>query len=167
MKTKIYLAKSNRANPDHITMVRKTLSEFEVEVVEFKGGAYSHKPLLQCEMLVILPELDVSDDEDCYIEELPLGKGLHEQYEAFKHKNKNKCDILIIDGCDAGWGASVNTIDELDVCDDTDYVNYSVALIDPDNSGPLRDAIENRCGLSTTSTKDSSMSRYRLLLTKS
>lgn len=167
MSTKIYLAKSNRANPEHLMMVRKTLGNFDVEVVEFKGGAYSHKALLNCDMLIILPELDDDEDTDCFIEELPLGKGLHEQYFAFKANTNNKCDILIIDGCNDGYGASVNTIDDIDFADGDDYVNYSAALIDPDNSGPLDDMLENRIGASTTSTKDSSLSRYRLLLTKS
>ena len=166
MKTKIYLAKSNRANPDHITMVRKTLSEFEVEVVEFKGGAYSHKPLLQCDMLVILPELGADEDEEAQ-GFFPFGKGLHEQYHVFNTDITNKCDILIVTECDNTCGATVGVIDDIEFADTDDYVNYSMACVDRDKEGPLRDAIENRCGLSTTSTKSSSMSRYRLLLTKS
>lgn len=166
MKTKIYLAKSNRANPDHITMVRKTLSGFEVEVVEFIGGAYSHKPLLKCDMLIILPELgnDAEEEAEGYF---PFGKGLHEQYFAFNTDMTNKCDILMVTECDDVCGATVGMIDDIEFGDTDDYVNYSIACVDRDGEGPLRDAIENRCGLSTTSTRNSSLSRYKLLLTKS
>jgi len=167
MKTKIYLAKSNRANPEHLMMVRKTLGNFDVEVVEFKGGAYSHKSLLKCDMLVILPELEEDEDTDSYIDELPLGKGLHEQYFAFKEKNRNDCDILIVHECNDSWGVGVGPIDEIEPCDTDDYVNYSLAFITPDKCGPLADILENRIGGSTTSTKSSSSSRYKLLLTKS
>ena len=163
MKTKIYLGKSNRANPDHVHMVRKTLKGFDVEIVEYTGGGYSHKPLLGCDMLVVLPELKGDEEEQEYV---PLGKGLHEQIQSFEH-NVNKCDILIVHECNEKWGASVTGLDGLDVADTDDYVNYSFAILDQDGSCTLRDMLENRCGVIQASTSSStSDSRYRLLLTK-
>ncbi len=162
MKTKIYLAKSNRANPDHVQAVRKTLKEFDVEVVEYTGGGYSHKPLLSCDMLVVLPEL-AKPEEDC--EYVPLGKGLHEQIFAFE-KHVNKCDLLIVYECDERFGPTITGLDEIDVADTDDYVNYSFALLDQEGGGQLKSLLENRVGHGITSTSTSSESRYRLLLTK-
>lgn len=163
MKTKIYLAKSNRANPDHVQAVRTTLKEFDVEVVEYKGGGYSHKPLLGCDMLVVLPELANPEEDAEYV---PLGKGLHEQIFAFQ-KHTNKCDLLIVYECDERWGPSITGLDELDVADTDDYVNYSFAILDQEGGGQLKALLENRIGHAHASTIVSSRdSGYRLLLTK-
>lgn len=54
-KMKVYLAKSNKANPDVVARVRQTLSNYNLEIVEFKGGTYSHKQLLECDQMVIVP----------------------------------------------------------------------------------------------------------------
>jgi hypothetical protein len=163
MKTKIYLAKSNRANPDHVQAVRSTLKEFDVEVVEYTGGGYSHKPLLKCDMLVVLPELKGDEEDEEYV---PLGKGLHEQIQAFEH-HVNKCDILIVYECNDKWGASITGLDGIDVADTDNYVNYSFAILDQDRGCQLKDMLENRCGVRQASTNTStSNGRYRLLLTR-
>jgi hypothetical protein len=141
-------------------MVRKTIKEFDVEIVEYSGGGYSHKPLLGCDMLVVIPELSNPDEDMQYV---PLGKGLHEQITAFTNQN-NKCDLLTVFECDSL--PLVAAFQELDVADTDDYVNYSFALLDDDESDTLQSVMENRCGLPTTSTNVSSESRYRLLLTK-
>ena len=93
MKHKIYFAKSNKANPDHIILVREILGKFDVDIVEYKGGSYSHKPLLECDMLVVLP--DLTEYEDLNETGVSLGKGLFEQITAFNvSKNKSKIFIL-------------------------------------------------------------------------
>jgi len=141
--TKIYLAKSNRSNPDDVSRVRQVLSEYkDIEVVEFKGGAYSHKDLLACETLLIVPNiLEVDKSEDC----IPLGKGLHEQIDAFIHKGKGKSNILMIhEVSDAS--IKVTPFEDLDISDDNDYINYSVAIVDFTYSENLQTIIENRFG---------------------
>jgi len=163
MKTKIYLAKSNRANPDHVQAVRTTLKEFDVEVVEYKGGGYSHKPLLGCDMLVVLPELAKPEEDAEYV---PLGKGLHEQISAF-NKHGNECDLLIVYECDERWGPSITGFRDFEVADTDDYVNYSFAILDQEGGGQLKALLENRVGHAHASTIVSARdSGYRLLLTK-
>jgi len=165
MKTKIYLAKSNRANPDHVQAVRKTLKEFNVEIVEYTGGGYSHKPLLSCDMLVVLPELANPEEDSEYV---PLGKGLHEQISAFE-KHRNKCDLLIVYECDERFGPSISGFRSFEVADTDDYVNYSFAmLLDREgSSGELKVLLENRVGHAHASTNASTRdSGYRLLLTR-
>lgn len=166
MTTSVYLAKSNRANPDHVTAVRELLSRFDVEIVEYKGGGYSHKPLLQCDMLIVVP--DLSDDEEENEEWVSVGKGLFEQINAFKNNGHfNKCDLMIVNYYHAGTkGLGLGSFDCLEPCDSDDYVNYADILFNTDKSeslGSLNQILENRFGFET-STNVSSKSRYRYLL---
>ena len=59
-KTKVYLAKSNKANPNVVSMVRQLLSNYDVSVVEYTGGSYTDKPMLDCDFLVVIPEFPSS-----------------------------------------------------------------------------------------------------------
>lgn len=54
-KQKVYLSKSNASDPDEVMLVRKHLAKYDVEVVEFRGGNYSHDPMLECDVLLVLP----------------------------------------------------------------------------------------------------------------
>ena len=169
MTTKVYLAKSNRANPDHVMAVRETLNRFDVEIVEFKGGAYTHKPLLACDMLIVVPEFDEDNDEENQ-EWVNIGKGLHEQIEAFRRNvSSNKCDMLIVNYYHRGTNSiGLGSFNDLDVADEDDYVNYSCIVFDyndEDNLGDLNQVLENRLGHPKSSTQISrSSSRYKLLL---
>lgn len=141
--TKIYLAKSNRANPDDVSRVRSFLLKYsnDIEVVEFKGGSYSHKDLKSCDILLIVPDLSNFDVEDNnYID---IGKGLHEQIFAFKHQHSNKCDTLVILGSDEDE-ISVTQVADMDLGDPDDYVNYSCIIIDDGASGTLESLVLNR-----------------------
>jgi hypothetical protein len=79
-KSRVYLAKSNRANPNIVSNVRITLNNFDVDVIEYSGGQYSNNALLSCDYLVVVPEstpnlTDLSS-------EISIGKGLYEQIES-------------------------------------------------------------------------------------
>lgn len=170
MSTSIYLAKSNRANPDHVMAVRDLLNRYDVEVVEFKGGAYSHKPLLKCDMLVVVPEFDEENNEENQ-EWLPIGKGLHEQIQAFtrQRQHHNKCDLLIVNYFHKGTKeVGLGSFKELDFADPDDYINYSCILFDTDENeilGTLSQVLDNRLGFQkSTSEISRSSSRYRLLI---
>lgn len=165
MKSKVYLAKSNRSNPDDVSRVRTLLSKFDVEIVEFKGGAYSHKPLLECEYLIVVPDLSERNDE--YVEDddyVPLGKGLHEQIEAFNDVN-NECDTLIVTWTDK-YDILVSGFLEFDVCNTDDYVNYSYCYLN-NEGGPLSSILASRLGHptgnQTYSTSKKTTNNYLLL----
>jgi len=51
---KIYLSKSNRANPDHVMMVRKHLLDKGYEIIEHKEGNYNPNLLLECSKMVMV-----------------------------------------------------------------------------------------------------------------
>ena len=79
---KVYLAKSNQSNPDDVQKVRKILNDSNCEIVEYTGGSFSHKPMLNCDMLVVIPDLNSFDDDNI------IGKGLYGQIEAFQTTDK-------------------------------------------------------------------------------
>jgi hypothetical protein len=123
-KPKIYLAKSNKANPDHLISVRGLLSNYGIEVVEYKGGSFSHKPMLECDKLYILPDLsDYNEDEDG----LSIGKGLHQQIEEWKtYKDAEEVYMIVNTGDDY----YLRRVIDLDMDDYDDYINYSIAVLD-------------------------------------
>ncbi len=53
--SKVYLSKSNASNFEVYSLVKKKLQEMGHQIVEFSGGTYSPKPMLECEYLFIVP----------------------------------------------------------------------------------------------------------------
>ena len=155
MKSKIYFAKSNRANPNTVMKVRELLESHDVEVVEYRGGAFSHGPMLECDYLVILPEHDDCSYAD---DELPLGRGLHEQIHSWRHE-KRTSDMFIVNTEDL----DVWSFEDLEVCDYDDYVNHSVVLLS-ENLGTLSQILENRLGPATGKSISVSGNEYQYLL---
>ncbi len=141
MQGSVYLAKSNRSNPDDVSRVRKILSNYDVEVVEFKGGAYTHRQLLECDYLVIIPDLSEVDVEDGFI---PWGKGLHEQYFAFK-RDHLPCDILLVVETNDDW-TYISEITDVETAEEDDYINYSDVCYDMGKLDSLESVLESRLG---------------------
>lgn len=160
MQSKIYFAKSNRANPNDIILIRKRLSEFDVEIVEYSGGSFSHKPMLDCDMLVILPELTGIVGQAF---EIPLGKGLHEQIDIWNGHQQNKCDLLIVSYVDNECDEiNISEFDSLDFANEDDYVNYSVGMLN-DIVGTLKSILSNRLDFKPSSDSNEN-SEYAYLL---
>ncbi len=164
-KMKVYLAKSNRANPDVVARVRQTLSNYNLEIVEFKGGTYSHKQMLECDFLVVVPEILNNH-------EFMLGKGLHEQMTSFVSKNSWE-EVLFI----TSKNLEVREIDSIEIEDENDYVDYSIAYVDTTYGDSLTNILENvvsgfylGTNQSRYATEDSSVSKtnsnYYLLIGK-
>lgn len=157
--TKVYLAKSNRANPDVVSSVRQTLSKYDVEVVEFKGGAYSHKQLLECDMMVIVPATDTLWREEGII----LGKGLYEQLQAFEQHSDIGNVMMVCDG-----ELTVGEIDSYWVENEDDYVDYGlVEFYENDNDLKLSKHCDNMFNKKTGTSSSSKSSYYHLLVKKS
>lgn len=114
MLPKVYLAKSNKANPDLVSKTRQILSKFNIEIVEFTGGTYSHDKMLKCDMLVVVPYID-SDGS------VVIGKGLFDQMEAFEETIGGEY-VCVISNPNNFF---IKEIKEIDVINNTDYVNYA------------------------------------------
>ena len=156
--TKVYLAKSNRANPDVVSSVRQIISKYNVEVVEFKGGAYSHKQLLECDMLIIVPSMDTLWRE----EGITLGKGLYEQINVFEEHS----DIgMVMVVCDEEL--TVGEIENFWIENDDDYIDYGLIEFHENNNNELK-LIEHcdRIFYKKIISSNSSLSSYYHLLVK-
>lgn len=128
---KVYLAKSNKCNPDHIFKVREILNDSNSETVEYKGGSFSHKPMLDCDMLVVLPDLSTYDDG---YKQVSVGKGLYQQIEVFQEEHPDK-PIYVIHDCDDGWDPNISTITDMEIEDYDDYIEYGFL------------SLENKCDM--------------------
>lgn len=130
---KVYLAKSNRANPNLVTRVRQALSSFQVEIVEYTGGQFSHKPMMECEQLVVVP--DLSNDE------VIIGKGLYEQIDRFS-RDKGMEYVLVLSSEDLD-NLYLREISEIEIVDYDDYVSYAyIEFASSWGSEKLRDVLE-------------------------
>lgn len=110
---KVYLAKSNRANPDVVSRVRQALSKFPIQIVEYTGGQFSHAPMMECEQLVVVPDLEG--------DEIVIGKGLFEQINKFSRGKLLDLVFVVTDE-----DLTVKDIDDIDIVTDDDYVSYAV-----------------------------------------
>lgn len=156
---KVYLAKSNKANPDVVSRVRQDLSKFDVEIVEFSGGTYTHKPLLECNLLIVVP--DLTNDNI-------IGKGLYEQINLFSEKN-NFEDVLVVTNFSKNQ-IFVDLIEDLYVDDSNDYVNYGVLSVSGGKEN-LIDTLEDAYYYTMKRVSDSIVqtieNEYQYLLIKS
>lgn len=88
-KVKIYLAKSNLCSLELAARVRSYLSSINnVEVIEFKGGEYSHVPLKESDILIIVPPKNAIETSTITTMGNPLkgifiGRGTFEQMKEF------------------------------------------------------------------------------------
>ena len=156
---RIYLAKSNKANPDLVSKVRQNLSQFEVEIVEFTGGTYTHKPLLGCDLLIVVPDLTNNG--------IIVGKGLYEQIDAFGNA-KDVEDILIVTKL-VNNEIFIDMIEDMYVDDSRDYINYGILNV-LDGEESLTDRLEDVYFYNKKSIKESSVksteNEYQYLLIK-
>jgi hypothetical protein len=184
---KIYLAKSNRANPNLVSKVRETLSKFNVEIIEYTGGQYSHNSLLQCEELIVIPDISEAFENRSTFNHhwlCPIGKGLYEQISMFSK------DIFIITDFDnqegigglyydLGEAESDNPFFYIQIEDETDYINYAHLIVDLNhgNQNPwelydyVLEANELKSEVKSDSSKVSNLitktkNRFLLLLAK-
>ena len=115
-KPKVYLAKSNRANPELVNRVRQTLLNFDVEVVEFNGGKFSHAQMNNCEQLVVVPDLT----NDIYDDNVIIGKGLYGQITEFINRKGEECIFIITDN-----KMTVSEIEDISIIDYDDYICHA------------------------------------------
>lgn len=145
-KKKVYLAKSNHANPNELIILRKQLNDLGVEVVEYEGGQYSNKSMLECEYLIVLPadakrvweleeEITTEYSHDTGIR--MLGKGLYTQISDFCNFTRYSDNIYIVfDNSMINNVGSPQTTkfhcakhEDLEIYDENDYHNYGYSIL--------------------------------------
>lgn len=170
---KVYLAKSNRANPDCVSAIRSKLTEFDIEIVEHKGGSYTHDKLKECDLLIVVPDLSNFDGD--YDTEITIGKGLHEQIATFRNKSDQIYVVISFDDvyndCDCDCDDIMTMVgivkfEDFEVSDNTDFVNYSVILLHEEISCELTSFLKGMClnNKSLPTEKSLFLSDYKYLL---
>ena len=85
---KVYISKSKQGKIDDLLLLRKDLSKFNLDVVEFSGGKYSDTLLMSSDLLIVL--LPSNDDY--------IGKGQYTEFVNFE-KNYNAHHSFSNDDC--------------------------------------------------------------------
>lgn len=127
---KIYLAKSNRANPNIVSEVREILKQMpNVEIVEYVGGKYSNQPLIESDYLIIVPET-VSDINEAIPTSINIGKGLNSQIVEFPLKP----NIFIVSHVQKYTGLVLSSIVEMKHTEIDMATNWAICVLDPNIS---------------------------------
>lgn len=88
-KLKVYLAKSNRADPNKVSQVRTFLQKFDnITIREFEGGAYSNTMLKDSDLLVV-----VATNLPVVGESVRLGRGIADQIRDFRRSRTRSSPI--------------------------------------------------------------------------
>jgi hypothetical protein len=98
-KTRVYLAKSNRADPNVVGYVRQHLTGSGYEVVEYNGRVtYTHKDLLSCDRLILVPEIHKTANPvtSNQVFKLTIGRGLYEQLVAWRDNTDVEPDVITV-----------------------------------------------------------------------
>ncbi len=76
----VYLSKSNRANPDHVMLVRRHLESLGYDILEHQGGTYDPNLMLKCRYMIIVGIHAPTNGNSGVVE---IGKG---QYQQLTHR---------------------------------------------------------------------------------
>lgn len=115
---RVYLAKSNRADPTRVAEVRSILKQFDCEVVEYTGGQYTNAPLLSCDIL-----LTVLED----LKKGIIGKGLASQIQDFGKKK----EIFVVTNTQMIGNKKifVSRLATSRILDSDDYISHSQVVL--------------------------------------
>lgn len=125
-RPKVYFSKSNQCNPQTVMMVRAYLDTFNVEVLEFKGGTYSHADVIKSDYLLVLKS-DLSDSSI-------IGKGQYSQIEAFLDHGHLEEKIFIVNDLNVSEGFITNiyvsNYEGMVIRDSTNFTNHAFLISD-------------------------------------
>lgn len=150
---RIYIAKSNKANPDYLIKVRDFLSKFKsVQILEYKGGSYDNTDLISADLLIVIPDLSEGIEDNRVV----LGKGLYMQIDDF-FSNQSIDGIFIVTGVDSSGNLKYSYIDEvnedgdydddfMEVLDNCNYIKYGTVKIWKSWQEPKYDSLNSALG---------------------
>jgi hypothetical protein len=133
---RVYIAKSNKANPEYLLKVRDFLSKFKsVQILEYQGGSYDNTDLISSDILIVIPDLS----EGIKDKRVVLGKGLYMQIDDF-FTHQSIDGIFIVTGINKSGMIECSYIDEvnengnydetfMEVLDDCNYIKYGTVKI--------------------------------------
>lgn len=102
---KVYLSRSNAADPAVFSIVKAVITNLGHEVVTFNGGQYSKEPLLACDALVVIPSDEMlpgfrrKEHSTSLSDNQPdIGKGQFQQCVDFAKKHAESYNDVAFDG---------------------------------------------------------------------
>lgn len=123
--SKVYLSKSNASNLEVYSLVKKKLQEMGHQVVEFSGGVYSPKPMLECEYLFIVPPERIIGS--------PTDKG-RRNFNFDDHSNCGTYELGLGQSDQIRtWMLEKGLTDDADQSDEDDSTSESYDMMDVDN----------------------------------
>ena len=113
---KVYLAKSNRSDPEHYIYTRAALLKQGMEVLEYKGGQYSDHDMLSCDLMIVVPEAPTNP--------VVLGKGLYLQADSFLKRNRPTYIVTYVSGIYGEVRVVPMKKESLSIRDNNDWTKY-------------------------------------------
>lgn len=158
---KVYLAKSNRANPSELIALRRQLKDLGLKVVEYEGGHYSNEAMLECEYLIVL----TSESGSVFVPKT-LGKGLYTQIEDFCEFTKYSKNVYVIVDSTLNSDNGKDTFycrkhHSLEIRDEFNYLYYGLSNLVSDET-----TIEELFGGNIVQLSNQSSNQYMYLLAK-
>ena len=86
---KIYISKSNQANPDDLIMARAKFQK-EGAVLEYTGGVYNPERVKEADKIVIIPPA-ISTFEKGNVDTITIGKGNYTEMKTYE-KHMQECE---------------------------------------------------------------------------
>lgn len=86
---KIYISKSNQANPDDLIMARAKFQK-EGTVLEYTGGVYNPERVKEADKIVIIPP-SISTFEKGNVDSITIGKGNFTEMKTYE-KHMQECE---------------------------------------------------------------------------
>ena len=130
---KVYLSRSNAANPAVFSLVQQVIENLGHEIVTFNGEKYSKEPLLACDALVVVPSADMLPGimpnryKTVLTDNQPhVGKGQFEQCRDFalKHAEEYEKDELDLFHIQLGGNTAMMVVREVSTEDPNNPIVY-------------------------------------------
>lgn len=145
---KVYLSRSNAADPAVFSVVKAAIENLGHEVVTFNGGAYSKEPLLSCDALVVVPSAQMlpgfkKGNTSTSLEDYQpdVGKGQYEQCIDFAKKhaedyndNNDDSDLIDIEMSEGKFMLVIQEVDNSDSDHPAVYVNNIIDVSEQDTN---------------------------------
>lgn len=164
MKTKIYISKTNRTNPDDESRVRAVLSDFkDVEIVEYRGGIRNLANVRSCDFLIILPN---------YIDEFigpdwgGMSLGQYDEYCSFNKENYSTADGNTFFVTETNqFHVTIRSKRDFDCAESDDTFNH-IYVEYKSGEDTLRAILEDRLGyqMGESHFQQSAKSNYHILI---
>jgi hypothetical protein len=129
-KPTVYFGFNNQSELKVVMQVREYLKKLDLEVIEYKGGAYSNDILNDRDFYVFIPHFENTSDDIHF-----LGKGNFSQIDYIQKYRKRLAKILIIRDCEFTGSPDekifANELKSIDVYDATNWkTKYGIANLE-------------------------------------